>query len=158
MALKVRGDKRFIIPGGLTISGILLTQPTQSIKFIIMFLILTGVLAIFRKRKYKNILIMLALGGVLSLIWWGPRLYDIKTGNFRYASRNETLVSGAVKESPSDLSKGLFSPYGGTATRSYTLQDYFIVRSSNMINNPIGVGPVICLLALWGIFLLRSRH
>lgn len=151
-ALRAGQDRRFILPGSLVISGILLTQPSQAVKFAVMLLLLVTASALFRRKGWQNMLIPLLVGGVLSLIWWGPRLYDMKTGNFRYAVRNETLVSGAVEKSPSELGKRLFDPKGGTATRTYTVEDYFIARKNNMINNPVGVGPVICLLALWGIF------
>jgi hypothetical protein len=46
-------------------------------------------------------------------------------------------------------------PYnGGTATRAYTFNDFFIAKPFNMINNPIGVGIILSILVLISIFII----
>jgi len=155
--LKTQKDKRYILPGCLAISGILLTQPTQGIKFIIMLFIVIGVSAFFRKRGWKNMVVVFLIGAAMSLIWWGPILNSMRTGDFKLASRNDTHISGKVRKFSANYNKRIFAPTGGTATRAYNIKDYLIAPKYNMINNPIGVGPMLCLLAILGIFYLLKH-
>jgi len=152
LALKVQLDKRFILPACLVISGIYLTQPTQSIKFTIMLFLLIIMSALFKKEGWKRMFIALMLGAMLSLLWWGPKLNDMRTGNFKLALRKDRIISVLTKKFSLEFKKHIFAPDGGTATRSYTAQDYFFPRKFNYINNPIGVGSVLCLLSLLGVF------
>lgn len=150
--LKAQKDKRYIIPAAVIMSGIFLTQPTKGIKFLLLFGFL--LLSLFIVRKVEGIkrpLIILALGLVLSLAWWAPQAMDYFQGEQRIVLRNDRLVSGNIREMDEGFRQQMFSPGGGSATRDYTWRDYFIAPEYNLINNPTGVGPVLCYLILLGL-------
>ena len=47
---------------------------------------------------------------------------------------------------------------GGTSARAYTFSDFFVAKSSNLINAPIGIGIVLSLLALFGLAYLLFKY
>ncbi len=51
-----------------------------------------------------------------------------------------------------------FVNFKGSATRVYTLSDFFIAQNGNMINNPIGVGLVLMILFCIGILLILLNY
>lgn len=150
--LKAQRDKRYIIPAAVIVSGIFLAQPTKSIKFLLLFGFL--LLAFFICQRFQGIkkpLVIFALGVLLSLTWWGPQALDYFQGRQKIVLRNDRLVSGNVQEINRDFRQRMFDPAGGSATRAYSWQDYFRPPEYNLINNPTGVGPVLCFLILLGL-------
>jgi len=147
---KAFDDRRYIVPAGLVMAGILLTQPTQSIKFVILALILFLVTSIIRKRVQWPGVLAGALAVILSLMWWGPVLRPMAAGKAVMAKRSGSDVTAQVQKT-GELKDELFNPHGGSATRAYALEDYLFIPEYNKINNPTGTGTVLFLLALAGI-------
>ncbi len=140
---RIKYDKRWSYTSALVIAGILLIQPTQSIKFGILFGIYFLIKSIYKKKIIKPILTALILGLLISMIWWAPNAKDF---------------FGVAESGASGKGKTVFGPDSGTATRPYNFDDFFIARKINMINNPIGVGIIISLLILISIIYLIFNY
>ncbi len=151
--VKIDNDKRWIYPSILVISGISLTQPTQPIKFFFVFMIYFVVKSFYSKRFRVKEFSAIVGGYLLSLIWWAVNWKDMF---FRGAGGAEkiTSIQGNIFLRLIGIIQKAFSYDGGTATRPYTFNDFFIAKSQNMINNPVGVGVVICLLALFSLVII----
>jgi hypothetical protein len=151
--LQVRkNNKHFILPAALVTSGIFLTQPTTAMKFCILVLLLWLAAGMVDRKFHKSMLLVMLLSGVFSLMWWGPVIKDMRKGESNLLVRNDTEVSGQHLDAWK-MAKRVFNPAKGTATRKYTVQDYFIASEHNLINNPVGVGPTLCLLAIVGMMI-----
>jgi len=55
------------------------------------------------------------------------------------------------------LVKSITSP-GGSGSRAYHFDDFLIAKSQNMINNPIGLGIVVTVLSLIGLFYVLWKY
>jgi len=156
--LKCRRDQRYIIPGAVLMAGILLTQPTQAFKFLIMVALLILAIVLADKRTPKNILITCLAAGILSLLWWGPVLNDIRTGKSKIALREKQAISGYTEDT-GRKAISLFDPHSGSATRAYTFKDYLWppLHANQYINNPLGIGLTICIFAILGLFFLGGQ-
>jgi len=139
-------------PAIITIAAIFLTQPTQSIKFVFLFGIVVLCTFFIYKTGLKRAFIILALSSFISLLWWGPVLQSFSKGKSPVVLRKHHNISGQNIYDEKTLSRNLFDPWGGSATRRYTLSDYVFVQKINMINNPLGIGLTLSLLALFGIY------
>ncbi|MBW2993307.1 hypothetical protein KY317_01905, partial [Candidatus Woesearchaeota archaeon] len=53
--------------------------------------------------------------------------------------------------------RGVIGPIG-SATRLYNFNDFFIAKSQNMINNPVGIGIILSLLITLGIIFLALNY
>jgi len=156
--LKTEEDKRFVIPAAVALAGILLSQPTQAFKFAIMLLWLLVVLWSVVKTFPKRFFIAGFLGIALALLWWGPVAYQIKTGSSQILVRAQGMSPEQLTQKTSELTGSFFDPGSGSATRVYTWQDYFFTSThNNTINNPVGVGSIIILLAFCGLFFIGRR-
>lgn len=151
--IKSEEDNRFIFPAAAAIAGIFLTQPTQSIKFVIFALLMAVSFLITREAsRGKRIVISLGLGGVISLAWWSNVFYRIFNGTLTLNMRSAAQDLSSPGKAGNFLQR-LFDPTEGTATREYFLHDFLIAPFYNMINNPTGIGIALCFLALAGIFI-----
>jgi len=147
LLLKSRSDQRYNAAAILVIAGIFLVQPTQSLKFVILIvLMITSSFWIFRKWEKEYIKILL-IALMISLVWWLPVTNDIIKGRSGMAKAYDQTVATR------DIIPKLFSPTTGTATQSYSFKDYFLLGEKNLINSPIGLGPILFILAGGGIFL-----
>lgn len=118
-------------------AGIMLAQPTQSFKITLMLGIYFIIKSLYGGFATKEFLAGL-YGGVASLVvWWGPMWIKYKETGLVKA-----LGSGGSKKG----AEGFTLKYWGTADRVYNFNDFFYAKAQNMINNPIGIGVVICLL------------
>ncbi|NQU87386.1 MAG: hypothetical protein HQ541_16655, partial [Mariniphaga sp.] len=151
--VKINDDKKWIYPLIFVISGITLTQPSQPIKYLIMFMIYILIKSLYDgKFKIKEFIAIIA-GYMLSLFWWAANFKgQIMTKSVAAASKEEILGGPLIKFW--HIVQTRFSPTSGSATRAYTFNDFFVAKSQNMINNPIGIGIIISLLAILTIFLI----
>jgi hypothetical protein len=142
-------DHKFTLPGAVCAAGVFLTQPTQSIKFVIMVLLLIlAFIFVYRKIPFRP-LIVLVLAAILSLLWYGPVLNEMRQGTSQLAARTDQDPTQTFKTK--SVVPRLFHPSAGTATRSYSLKDYLFIPEYNYVNNPIGIGISFFLLGLIGI-------
>lgn len=147
--VKIDSDKRWIYPTILVIASIALTQPSQAIKFFVIFSIFFIVKSFFTRKFHTSYFISIVGGYLLSSIWWvfnfrqqfSHRLGGVSTGGGAGAVSGGSGLFGLIK-------RVLFLNIGGTADRVYTFNDFFVAKSQNMINNPIGVGVIISLITL----------
>jgi hypothetical protein len=151
--IKADENKMWILPAVLAITGMVLTQPSQPIKYAVLFGIFLLVKALVQKKIPVRQGLTIAAGYLLSLIWW------IKNG-LSFGSRVYKDQPDLYINSPTGLAKvwatiqDFFPPYGGTATRAYTFNDFFVVKSQNLINNPVGLGIAISIITLISIALI----
>jgi len=156
LLIKTKSDKRFIAPCGIVIAGIFLTQPTQSLKFLILVALFLAASMTIEKKSSKNTLAALCIAFLLALIWWGPVAMNMASDSSVIARRSGVNISGHSL-STLHTAKGLFHPQGGTATQKYYLKDYLSGPKNNKINNPIGVGATLLLLSSLGFLFILYR-
>ena len=142
-------DQKFILPGAVCTAGIFLTQPTQSIKFVIMALLLILAFIFTYRRIPFRPLAALGLAVLISLLWYGPVLTGMVKGTSQLAAR--TAQDPTQTFQTKSVVPRLFHPSSGTATRSYSLEDYIYIPEYNYVNSPIGIGITFFLLGLIGI-------
>jgi hypothetical protein len=155
--IKANKEKLYIFPTSIIISGIFLTQPTQSIKFCILVSLMIAASYIVYKKLPRKIIITLLLGISISLVWWGPRIYEFSTNKMKINVRIDKQVSGEIENARKQIGTNMFKASGGSATRSYQWNDYFFTHGTNMINNPLGVGPTLLPIAIFGLIIILFR-
>ncbi|MFW6231335.1 MAG: hypothetical protein ACOC32_04925, partial [Nanoarchaeota archaeon] len=104
--------------------------------------------------------ILAALLGLAVVCVWlyltSDRWVKILRGPFKAPLRRQILyivlliAAALILLVPSE--KIMYS--GGTASREYTVQDFFVAKEANMINNPIGIGMVLMWVFLFSAALL----
>lgn len=142
-------DKKWGYPSSLLFAGILLTQPDEAIKLSIFIFLYVLINSAYQKKVLASFIIPLAGGMLFSLLWWFTRWK--KMFMFEVSHRvmqGDIDKAGFFSKIIINL-KRAFPPGGGTATREYTFSDYFIAKSQNLINNPVGIGIVVSLLVLF---------
>jgi len=151
--LNVNGDYKWIWPAVVSIAVFPLIQPTQAIKAGIIIGLFMLIKSIYNPNKIKSYLIIIVSSISLSLFWWGKML-------FRYGGLKNILVAmGMASASSGDLltrSGNLFK-ISGTATRIYSFNDFFVAKSANMINNPIGVGIFISIILFISLIVILIK-
>ena len=155
----IKEDRRWAYVAMLLIAAVWVSQNlSKPIQITILILIYLVVISITHKKIFKRGFAALFGGLVLSIFWWGAVLTKYGFGNFVAAWQPRIVEGGEII---SAASGGLFSKLvpiiksvtdaGGSASRAYGFNDFFIAKSQNLINNPIGIGVFITLLALVGL-------
>lgn len=155
----IDNDKRWIYPAMVVIAGICLTQPSQSMKFFFIFM-MYFIVKSFYSRKFRVREFLSVVGGyLLSLVWWAANSKGLAGGYFfgRLKGQSAGTSSNLIVRVWNGVQK-VFPPSSGSATRPYTFGDFFIAKSQNMINNPVGIGIVICLLFLAALIVLALNY
>ncbi|MEA2036318.1 MAG: hypothetical protein U9O94_02335 [Nanoarchaeota archaeon] len=155
--LMIKQDPRWKYSSALIYTGVLLIQPTQAIKLSIMLGLYILIDSILKKRIQWSSFVALISGGLLSLLWWYNRIGEmfgsqrLKTPIFEIQETNllTKLIGKLAKSFPTN---------SGTATRAYTFDDFFVAKSQNMINNPIGVGIVLSLLLIFSLIIIIMSY
>lgn len=162
----IKHDKKWWLVSGVCFASILLAHPTHAAKLTGLIVIYISIRALFdfladRKSWLQHNIQHLkafALGGLLSLLWWGFKLKVFtSTATVGFKGGAEAATQ-AIQKSSNILVKLLtlitrmLNPESGTATRVYTLRDFVVAQSSGLINNPVGFGVVVSLLAVLGFF------
>jgi len=147
--LKSLKDRSYILPAGICWASILLVQPTQPIKFAIMAVLL--IVAYSRTGiRWRNLLMIAALSGSICLFWWGPIFLKSLAGQSNVLLRDGESIVGRSSDT-GNVVRNIFSPTLGTGTQAYSWKHFISPPDPNLINNPVGLTPVICLIALLGI-------
>ncbi len=84
----------------------------------------------------------------------GERIFSAATGSDSSVS---AVTGSSFLEKISEFRRALTSP-GGSGSRAYSFDDFFIAKGENMINNPIGFGLVVSLLVLAGVAYVLWRY
>jgi hypothetical protein len=153
---------KWLFPAAFIIASMLLSEPTTSVKLIVML----GIFIIARSIASKKVdfagFAAMALGLFLSLPWW------LLNGRSMF-NAVENIIIQPKMAAAAGVSTGLFSkiihfiqsalPYdSGTASRAYTFSDFFFAQHQNMINNPIGIGVAVSILAIAGIIFACLKY
>ena len=156
----IKYDKKWAYIAMFPIAAILITQPTQAIKFGVIFSIYFLIKSIINKKFQLSLFLAGLYGFILSFLWWAPMILKYGSipavlggqGGMEYISQakgTESLLSGL---------RQFFDPAGGSATRVYSFSDFVWAQKTNMINNPIGWGLVISLLLLLGLIYIIIKY
>jgi hypothetical protein len=144
----VKTDKRWWIITSIVFAAVWLAQPTQAIKITILFVIYFIFKLIFDKQFIKEYIFAGISAAILSIVvWWGPTMLKYRSLSAAFGTSSGTL-SGQRS----------FLKFVGTADRVYNFNDFFIAKSQNMINNPIGVGVFLMLLLFITIIFLIIKN
>lgn len=148
-AEKTRQDKRWGIALAVMTAGVLLVQPTQAIKFVIMIGGYWIIRSIYERKINKVVAIALIAGFIISLVWWAPYGKSM----FNDQSAGVEYYHGLVSHTLWERIKNAFPPESGSATRAYSVGDFFIAKSRNTINNPVGLGLFACSLLVLAVII-----
>ena len=142
---KIKHDKKWWIVAALVMVTTLTSSPTHSAYFGIFF-VLYFLAKMALERKFLLYPLLAGFSGVLLsfLVWWLPMI-------LRYG------VTGVLRGVGLASYGGVLN-VGGTSNRTYTLGDFIWTKTTNMINNPIGIGIVVSLLVLIGVIALLIRY
>ncbi|MBI2647265.1 glycosyltransferase family 39 protein, partial [Candidatus Woesearchaeota archaeon] len=140
---RIKYDNKWWIVAGLSMVTTFTSSPTHSTYFGL-FLALYLITKMILER---NIMFYHSIAGFLGvvlsfLLWWLPMIikYGIK-GTLQGVGLNIGVLS----------EEGAAAAFRGTGDRIYTFSDFFIAQKQNMINNPIGIGIFLSILAIIGI-------
>lgn len=151
----IRKDKKWAYILCLITAGIIVTQPTQAIKFMVLVFICFLIKSIYEKRFVKEILLAQIGGLAISMLWWYKRIIPMFAKELWYT---KDTVAGGSGFNIFSLIHRVFPPSSGSATRVYSFGDFFYAKAQNMINNPIGIGIFISLLAAIAIIFILIRY
>jgi hypothetical protein len=146
-AVSILENKKWVYMTGIALGASVLVQPTQPIKFIVLFLIFAGISFIADKKSWKPFLKVLIIGGIIGLLWWGPLMIQHNNVVDSFGKRSFYYPEGRMGRPDSIPHFGLM----GTATRLYTFDDFVFVGPNNMINNPVGWGFFASILVALGL-------
>ncbi len=159
LILKSAKNSKYVLPGSIVVAAIFLTQPTQSIKFIFLILILLCAMWFWKRTGKIRIFIILFLAACISFVlWWGPVIYKIAKGESSLVVASQHTITGTDQKefkNAASLKKRIskvFNPKGGTATEPYNLSHYLIPKK-NKINNPVGIGLFLMILSFLGLII-----
>jgi len=150
LVLKAKDDRRYILAAGVVVGGILVTQPTQPIKFAILYLLLLSAIYLVERRVDQRLIIIPIIGGMLALAWYGPVIRQYRHKELKFVSASGTVEFKKSRTATRFMS-GLFSPQGGATTKKHKIYHYLFPPQRNDRNNPVGVGVVLSFFILLGI-------
>ena len=169
-------DKKWGIVLAVMVAGIWVTQNlSQPIKLTTLLLMYAVVASVVHYRLLKYHFAGIFGGMVLSLFWWMTMIHKYSLQFFIGAyvrtpvALQENIISNltmGAAANPAGFSfsgkflsiiKAITHP-GGSGSRAYTFGDFFVAKSNNMINAPIGIGIVLTLLALFGLVYLVFKY
>jgi hypothetical protein len=162
----IKYDKKWSYALAILIAGILLIQPTQAIKFVVLLGIYYGVKSVYDKKLTRAIPTAFALGLVLSLVWWAPNAAEM----FKQQGEGAEFYHGKVSSNAFGRLLNAFPPESGSGTRPYTAKDFFCStlapgvctpgnynEARNAINNPVGLGLFIGFLIIISLVAMGLR-
>ncbi len=165
--------KNWAIVLAVMVAGIWVTQNlSQPIKITSMLLIYAIVASVVHNRFLKYHFAGIVGGMVLSQFWWMAMVYKYGLKGFIGAwdpvlAGTNVATAGNATEAVSGVSyaadkmltllHSLTNP-GGSGSRAYTFNDFFVAKSNNLINAPVGIGIVLTLLVLFGVAYLLFKY
>lgn len=162
---KTRSDGTWMWPALLVIASIWVSQNlSQPITITIILGIYLAVSSLITGSWEKRGFLALAGGIALSGVWWG--LVILRKGFHPflgyYLGGTEAVTEAAASTAPGQslllkIAGALFQP-SGSGSRAYTFSDFFFAQKANMINNPIGIGWVICIIVIIAVLVLLWKR
>ena len=148
---RIKENKNWMYVLAILIAAAAFTQPSQSVKYAIMFSIYLVITSLYEKKINWPVLKGMIYGYALSLLWWAKNLSSV--------AKNKAFVENLEAAQTSNLWSTIttrFPPHGGTATRAYSFDDFFYAQHQNMINNPIGIGVAISVISIISIIFILA--
>jgi len=159
--LMMHQEKKWLWPTMILFGGVFLIHPRHPFKVVIFVLILGLCYSIFKKKIQWRYLWGILGGVLISLLWWLPKnkwieQFIMATGDQKITASAATAggIGNFIISILHKITKFALNPEGGTATRTYSFNDFFFAQKQNLINNPVGVGIVVSLLTFVGFFSL----
>ncbi len=154
----IKHDKKWAYAAAVVMGSIFVTQPTQSIKFVIILGLYFIIKSLLEKRFQKHVFFA-GLGALLlSFMWWYNNLRLLGSGVSKAVVRGDVVAESGFFHKIIWIIQKTFKSSGGTATRAYSFNDFFVSKPQNMINNPVGVGVVLCLLLFIALIYVIIRY
>lgn len=159
----MRKDGRWLFPTTFIMAAIFLTQETQAVKFAGLFSIYWIIRVLVEKRFLWKELLAPVFGFLISFVFWWFGVF-LKFGSLNSLLSGfygVTSVSAATSRFLHPSITKVYFGVLGSGTRQhgiYTLKDFFIATSQNMINNPLGVGIIVGILFILGIAVLYMQR
>lgn len=139
---RIKHDRKWWIVAGAAAAAALISSPTHSAYFGILFALYAAAKFAFSKKFPLWEAAAGLLGIILSsILWWIPMLirHGLKGTISGFGYRFQYGTAGL----------------GGTGDRIYGFKDFFFAKTQNMlINNPNGIGPLLFLLAFAAVLFL----
>jgi len=176
--LKVQEDKKWWWIAVISIAAVWLSQnvsePSKLTILILIYLVVYSI--IYRKILWLEGTALLS-GIMLSGLWFASLILrsgfePVSKYYFgRYNAINELAINQTgidtassssifivkIKNSLASIIGSVVDP-GGSASRAYTFNDFYIVDNVNQINNPVGIGPVLVILILAALVYLLFKY
>lgn len=147
-------DREWCFITAFMTAALLITQPSTCVILLLMIGIYILV-KMFVTRSWQKFMVIAFIVGILfSFIWWGPAFIrwgsplDSPGWNGVYNKGEAAYSAKALDDNP-----GIWR-IKGTGDRVYTFTDFLLAKGENVINNPIGLGPIIFLCLLSGVLFL----
>jgi len=166
----IKKDRRWTWLAMLMVASIWVSQNiSQPIKLTSLLIIYIIVASVTHRQVLKDHVAALLGGFAVSFVWFGTILYKHKIDtilNYYHTTPAKTAatVSAAVNSVSTPAGskligflRALVNP-GGTASRAYTIEEFFVAHGQNMINNPIGIGVVISILTTIGFVFVLWKY
>ena len=142
---KIKHDSRWWIIASFCIAAALTSSPTHSVYFGLFFALYAGSKMVLQRKFLVYETLAGAAGAMLSLLfWWVPMIFKF---GFVGMLEGVGFDVGIYKE----LGGAAFR---GTGDRIYNFLDFFVAHRENAVNNPIGIGAVISVLAFLAIIVV----
>ena len=142
---RIKHDNKWWIVAGLSMVTALASSPTHSTYFGLFFILYLAAKIILERKLLFSHIMAGALGLSLSFIfWWLPMI--LRHGIIG-------TISGTGFKIKTLKDEGIGAALRGTADRVYAFKDFFIAPTNNLINNPIGIGIVLSILAFIAILI-----
>ncbi len=175
--IMIKEDQKWFYAALIIVASIWVSQNIEEpIKLTVMMLVFVLVGSITAKRFMKKEFLAVIFGLLLSFIWWGTMIqkYTLR-GFIRYFTGNNIVGAdgsslnveigyvtsatgkGGIFQKIGGILHSLTSS-GGSASRAYSFHDFFVASSQNQINSPIGIGIVLSLLMLFGVFYMMWHY
>ena len=153
----INHDKKWAWISGIIIGSIFVVSADESIKFVLFFAVYFIVQWIMLKKLPIEHIKSFLFGALLSLSWWATKTISMFSER---AGRIANLDAGLVSADTNFIYKifsfisNYFKPNLGSASRAYSFEDFFIAKSMNMINSPIGIGIVLSIMLIISLILV----
>ncbi len=136
---RVAFDRRWWLVAGFAMITTLLSSPTHSAYFVLLYILYLGSKFIIHKKIPWPQIAAGALGAFLSvMVWWLPMI-----ATYGFAG---TLEGVGVILEVGIKGNGPWNAFSGTGDRVYSFSNFFAAQKQNMINNPIGIGRLVLIL------------
>jgi len=150
----INENKDYAYVLAISIAAICLTQPTKPIKFLFIYLFFITIKWISEKKINWHLTRGIVGGYLLSLVWWATRWKQMLFTGPAGQNANPLINAGTdpnIFVKAFHMLQKAFPASSGSATRPYSFDEIVFAKSQNMINNPIGIGWVVCILIVLGL-------